>query len=98
MDTVWRHVALNGLENAHQYIAKQNHDAAKRIFDAILTSVRHLADSPNIGRPGRVDGTRELVVVGTPYIVAYAVADNRINILAVQHGAQEAPGKLIANG
>jgi len=89
MEIVWRQVALNGLENAHRYIAQHNPGAAERVFDAILTSVRHLADTPNIGRPGRVDGTRELVVVGTPYVVAYAVVDNRINIVAVQHGAQE---------
>jgi len=89
MDIVWRQVALNGLENARQYIAQHNPSAANRVFEAIPTSVRHLADTPNIGRPGRVDGTRELVVVGTPYIVAYAVVDSRINILAVQHGAQE---------
>jgi toxin ParE1/3/4 len=91
MDIVWRQVALNGLENAHQYIAQHNPGAAERIFDAIVSSVHRLADTPNIGRPGRVDGTRELVVVGTPYIVAYAVVDNRMNILAVQHGAQEWP-------
>ena len=91
MDIVWRQVALNGLENAHHYIARHNPGAAERIFDAIVISVRRLADTPNIGRPGRVDGTRELIVVGTPYIVAYAVVDDRINILAVQHGAQEWP-------
>jgi len=94
MEIVWRQVALNGLENARQYIAERNPTAARRIFEAILSAVRRLADTPNIGRPGRVEGTRELVVVGTPYIIAYAVADGQLNIVAVQHGAQEWPERL----
>jgi toxin ParE1/3/4 len=89
MEIVWRQVALKGLANARQYIAERNPTAAAGIFEAIISAIRRLADTPNIGRPGRVDGTRELVVVGTPYIVAYAVVDNRINILAVQHGARK---------
>ena len=91
MEIIWREVALNGLENARRTIAEHNPSAADRIFEAILSSVRRLADMPKIGRPGRVSGTRELVIVGTPYVVAYAVVANRINIIAVQHGAQEWP-------
>jgi len=90
MEIVWRQVALQGLENARRYIAERNPGAAKRIFEAIVSAVRRLADTPNVGGPGRIDGTRELVVGGTPYVV-YAVVDRRINILAVQHGAQEWP-------
>jgi toxin ParE1/3/4 len=94
MEIIWRQVALNGLENARRYIAEHNPSAADRIFEAILSSVSRLMDMPNIGRPGRVRGTRELVVVGTPYIVAYAVVANRINIIAVQHGAQGWPERF----
>jgi len=43
---------------------------------------------PYLGRPGRVTGTRELVVTSTPFIVAYQVVDDRIEILAVFHGAR----------
>ncbi|HKO07961.1 MAG TPA: type II toxin-antitoxin system RelE/ParE family toxin [Alphaproteobacteria bacterium] len=91
MEIIWREAALNGLENARRYIAEHNPSAADRIFEAILSSVKRLADMPKIGRPGRVSGTRELVIVGTPYVVAYAVVAKRINIIAVQHGAQEWP-------
>jgi toxin ParE1/3/4 len=91
MEIVWRQIALNGLENARRYIAERNPSAADRIFDAILSAVTRLADMPNMGRPGRVPGTRELVVVGTPYVVVYAVLADRINILAVQHGTHEWP-------
>ncbi|MFI4987235.1 MAG: type II toxin-antitoxin system RelE/ParE family toxin [Alphaproteobacteria bacterium] len=91
---IWREVALNGLENARRCIAQHNPSAAERIFAAILSSLRRLSGMPKIGRPGRVPGTRELAIVGTPYVVAYAVVANRINILAVQHGTQEWPERF----
>jgi plasmid stabilization system protein ParE len=49
-------------------------------------------NTPEIGPPGRVAGTRELVVSRTPYISAYQVADGEIVILDVLHGAQKWPG------
>lgn len=50
-----------------------------------------LSRHPEIGRQGRAGGTRELVVSRTPYIVAYRVADRRVEVLAVLHGAQQWP-------
>jgi addiction module RelE/StbE family toxin len=94
MEIVWRQTALNGLENARRYIAKRNPIAATRMFNAILTATERLAVMPHLGRPGRVTGTRELVVPRTPYIVAYTVIDERIDILAVQHGAQDWPSEF----
>jgi toxin ParE1/3/4 len=91
MEIIWREVALNGLEHARDFIAANNPTAANRIFDAILSSVKRLAERPNSGRPGRVEGTRECVVTGTPYVVAYAVVDGRLNVIAILHGAQEWP-------
>ncbi|MGO8865390.1 MAG: type II toxin-antitoxin system RelE/ParE family toxin [Alphaproteobacteria bacterium] len=58
MEIIWREVALNGLEEARRYIAEHNPSAADRIFEAILSSVKRLADMPKIGRLGRVSGTR----------------------------------------
>jgi toxin ParE1/3/4 len=91
MEIIWREVALDSLERARAYIAPDDPAAAARDRERILGAVRNLADMPNMGQPGRVEDTRELVVSGTPYIVAYTVLDNQIMILAVQHGAQEWP-------
>ena len=91
MEIIWREVALDGLENARRYTAEHDPSAAERIFEAILSSVGRLSAMPKIGRPGRVKGTRELAVVGRPYVVAYVVIANRINVIAVPHGAQERP-------
>jgi toxin ParE1/3/4 len=49
---------------------------------------------PYLGRPGRVEDTRELVVSGTPYIVVYTVLDDLVVIIAVQHDAQKWPDRF----
>jgi toxin ParE1/3/4 len=53
-----------------------------------------LAGSPGLGRPGRVAGTRELVIPLTPYIVPYRVRDDAVQIITILHGAQRWPDKL----
>ena len=92
MEIQWRLSARDDLRNARRYLAERNPQAAGRIFEAIRASVKRLADAPELGRPGRVDGTRELVVPGTQYLVAYAVLGNTLTILSVLHGAREWPG------
>ena len=62
--------------------------------DAVEAAVRRLADYPYSGRPGRVAGTRELAVSGTPYVIAYRVEAQAVLILRLLHGAQEWPGQL----
>ena len=94
MEIVWREVALNSLERARAYIAQDNPAAAARVHERILGAVRNLVDMPNMGRPGRIEDTRELVVAGTPYIVAYTVLDNQVSIIAVQHSAQKWPERF----
>lgn len=62
----------------------------KRIFEAIDLLERY----PMAGRKGRIEGTREMVIPRTPFIVAYSIAGNEIHILAVLHGAQRWPESL----
>lgn len=57
----------------------------------ILDTVDLLATQPHMGRPGRVVGTRELVVPNTPYIIRYRVKDDRLELIAVFHGRQKWP-------
>jgi len=61
------------------------------LYDAITHSVSRLVTFPEIGRRGRVPGTRELVIASQPYIVAYRIRGQIIDILAVLHGAQKWP-------
>ncbi len=77
-----------------EYIAQDNQAAAHAVHEAILRQVGRLAEHPRIGRPGRVTGTRELVVSGTPYIVAYRVAGQEVTVLRLLHGAKQWPRQL----
>ena len=91
MRVVWTVPAARDLDVIGEYIARQNPGAAQRITQRIRARTKSLAAHPYLGRPGRVTNTRELVVTSTPFIVAYRVVDDRIEILAVFHGARRWP-------
>ncbi len=90
----WLNIALSDLDESIEYIAQHNQNAARKLANRIWNSVQLLADNPEIGRPGRVSGTRELVINGTPYIVAYRIKSNQVQILRVIHGARKWPVKF----
>ena len=91
----WTKPALRDLEAIGDYIARENSTlVAARVVTAILEQTDNLRAFPHIGRAGRVSGTRELVVVNTPFIAPYRVRDAEIEILAVFHGARQWPDKF----
>ena len=91
----WTEQAVRHLEQAHDYIALTNSaDVAEEITLRILASVEQLAAFPLSGRPGRVAGTRELVIPSTSFLAAYKVEQNRIVVLAIYHGALKWPEEL----
>lgn len=94
MRVKWLRTALANLNAEAEFIAQDNAAAARRVVNAILQSVNQLKKFPALGRPGRLPGTRELVVRGTPYLVPYRVRGGNIEILRVFHGARRWPEKL----
>jgi len=95
MTPVWMPRALADLASLRAYIAEQDRAAAKRVVLRIVYCVETLLpQSPQMGRPGRIPGTRELVVTGTPFIVPYRVRGQTIQILRVYHGARRWPDRL----
>ena len=90
----WTSRAHRRLGEIGAHIEADNPAAAARVVGAIARGVAQLSRAPGRGRPGRIRGTRELVVVGTPYIVAYRVHANDVEILTIQHGAQLWPDAL----
>ena len=88
----WTRPALADLEAIGDFIARDNPVAANRIAVGLVASVDALRDHPNLGRPGRLTGTRELIVAGTPYVVPYRVLGEDLEILAFFHGARRWPG------
>jgi len=91
MKIKWVRLALADLDQAAEFISQDNPEAAKRIVKRIRDATRLLSDHPNAGRPGRVHGTRELVITDTPFILPYRVVRNTVQILRVLHGARKWP-------
>jgi toxin ParE1/3/4 len=91
MKVVWTAPALRELEGIGDYIARDNPRASVRVVTRVFDLVDTLADDPEIGRSGRIAGTRELIVTDTPFIVPYRIRDDRIEVLSVFHGARRWP-------
>ena len=94
MRTRWTRPALGDLEAIGDFVARDNPAAAGRLVTRIVEAIETLCDHPHLGRPGRVAGTRELVIAETPYVVPYRVVDDGVEILAVIHGARRWPDRL----
>lgn len=87
----WLRTALENLADEAEYIALDSPAAAANVVSAISEAVDSVTKYPAIGRPGRVTGTRELVVSGTPYIVPYRVRAGSVEIFRIFHGARKWP-------
>lgn len=91
MRIIWQKGAIQDLDAVFEFIGTDNPPAALTVCELIDKRVGQLADHPYLGREGRVATTRELVVAGTPFIVAYRVGNNQVDVLAVLHGAMRWP-------
>lgn len=91
MKVQWTVPARDDLARQRAFLQRRNPRAARRIVRAIIDAAALLPQAPGMGRPGRVAGTRELVVPGTPYLVPYRVRGDQVEVLRVLHGAQRWP-------
>jgi toxin ParE1/3/4 len=93
MTPVWSLEALDDIAALRAYIEQDDPAAAQRVAVPIIETVETLlANSPEMGRPGRVPGTRELVIPRTAFIVPYRLVGNTIQVLRIFHGAGRWPG------
>jgi len=79
------------LAEIHEYISQENPPAARRVILIIRNAANILLQSPLIGRMGRVAGTRELTVGRFPFLLAYRVDADEVQILSVIHTARMWP-------
>jgi toxin ParE1/3/4 len=91
MQIRWLRKALRSLEQAHDFLAQENPEAAIQLVLKIRVATEKLASFPTMGRHGRIEGTKELVIFGSPYLVIYRVKGQRIEILRVLHGSRKYP-------
>ena len=94
MMVVWSRRAIRHLVHLREYIEKDSEQNAALVAKRILEAVDLLQAHPEMGRPGRALGTRELVVPNTPYVIPYRIRRERLELIAVFHGRQKWPAKL----
>jgi toxin ParE1/3/4 len=88
---LWTRRASAQLKAAFDFVSEENVSAAEKQVNIIRRAVEQLTDFPEMGRPGRVYGTRELVIQSTPYIAAYRLKGSIVEILSLLHGARRWP-------
>jgi toxin ParE1/3/4 len=85
MNVLWTQRAIQHLEAEIDYYGRINPALAKELSLMIKQSIENLSNLPNMGRPGKKIGTRELIVTKYPYIMAYRVRNNVLEVLAIIH-------------
>jgi len=86
----WTQEALKELEQILDYIAFDSGSAAERLSHQLNQSIRVACEFPNGFKPGRIQGTRE-IVAHPNYIIVYRVMSEQIDIISVLHARQEYP-------
>ena len=87
----WLKKAIKNLDVEADYIAEENAAAAAEMFVYLKTKVDSLKDFPSTGRPGRVPGTRELVIDRYPFVVPYRIVGDELHVLRVFHTRRKPP-------
>src|SRR5262249_10487244 len=87
----WTPIAAADLKSTYDYIEDRSADQAEAVINRIFASVEVLARYPNLGLIGLVEGTRELVIPGLPFVVCYRFFPKRVEILSVLHTSRKWP-------
>jgi len=87
----WTREALKDLDEALAYLAEEDRDTARDIAIAIRTAAKSLSKLPNRGRPGFVEGTRELLVIHLPYFFVFWIQKEQVEILRLMHFSRKWP-------
>ena len=85
-------LAHDDLATLFAFIAKDDALAARKVSRAIRAGIGRLIQFPSYGRVGDVEGTRQFVVAGVPFIIVYEIEEEMITILRIYHAAQDRPG------
>lgn len=88
----WSAAAVADLQTITEWIEQdRGHETANRVARAIYKAVQSLRTMPSRGRYGRLENTRELILPRLPYLIVYQIAEERLIVLNVLHGAQRWP-------
>ena len=91
MQLRWTEEAANDLERIADYLVQNTPGRAQGLIQRIYDAAGSLVTLPHRGRPGKVKGTRELVLSALPYVVVYVVREDAVVVVRILHGAQQWP-------
>jgi len=94
MKIVWSAPARQDLRDIFEYIAETNINSASKLLTEINERVLVLTENPAIGRPSRLNGTKELILSKTHYIIPYRVHNDQVQILAIFHTSRQWPDQF----
>lgn len=88
----WLKKALADLDSSLSYVeTNQGEATAKALATKLFSAVDSIVHDPSIGRPGRIAGTRELVISGTKYLIPFRVKGTEVQILRIFHTSRKPP-------
>ncbi len=90
MKLVWTRLARDDRRAIRDFIAADNPRAVLALDELFSEKTNRLIDHPGLGRPGRVEGTYELVVHRN-FIVVYDIVEGEVRVLRVLHTARQWP-------
>lgn len=88
MRVVWTDEAKGDLTEQIRYIAARDPGAARRLRSRVHQAISQLRHTPRLGRPGTIEGTRELVIASTSYVAQYGIVGDTIEVYHLHHGRQ----------
>jgi toxin ParE1/3/4 len=91
MQVKWLKWALRNLEQARNYVFQDNPTAAQELIIKIQNAANQLQKYPFMGKNGRVEGTRELIISNSPYILIYRVKEESVEVLRILHTSKRYP-------
>jgi toxin ParE1/3/4 len=84
----WTPAAAADLQQISDYLKEHHPNYRQKTMRTLYETIHSLKDSPHRGRPGRHEGTREILFLPMPYIAVYRVREQSIEILRIWHSAQ----------
>ncbi len=90
MELFWTPEAIQDRDDIYDYIEADNPAAALALDELLSEKASRLVDHPNLGRPGRVADTHELIAHQN-YILVYDLAGDLVRVLRVLHAARQWP-------
>lgn len=96
IDIIWLDFAVDEFEEAIAWVRERNVSAADNIAINALFQIDQLKHYPQLGRIGRDNSTRELVISNSHFIVVYRVIPDvkALEILSFKHDAMRWPDEF----